>query len=183
MKQSSSLSLKEKLAAFLRKQLIRYLFFGVCTTLVNIVIFQISYSGLRIPTLIANALAWVASVAFAYVTNRLFVFHSKARSTKGLAREITAFVGARLFSLVFDELIVWSMIDVMGVTPIEQWTADVLRQPVGDVKAFLAKVCANAVVVILNYLFSKFFIFRNPPSETSSDSEKPDTEEGKPHEA
>lgn len=183
MKPSEPRGLKKKLAAFLRGQLFRYLFYGVCTTLVNIVIFQISYAGLRIPTLIANALAWVFSVAFAYITNRIFVFHSKVRSVRGLMREIIAFVGARLFSLVFDELIVWLMIDVMGVTAIEQWTADILHQPVGDVKAFLAKVCANVVVVILNYLFSKFFIFKNDPSDSSSENGEPDGKEGEPHEA
>lgn len=151
---------KEKLIAFVKSEVFSYLFFGVCTTIVNILVFQFCYTGLRIPTLIANVIAWVLSVAFAYVTNRRFVFHSTVRTREGILKEASAFVGARLFSLLFDELIVWLMVDVMRYTLIEQWTAELLGLKIEDAKALLAKICSNVVVVILNFIFSKLFIFK-----------------------
>lgn len=160
MSNNQSNTFREKLNAFVKSELFSYLFFGVCTTLINIVIFQLSYAALGIPTLIANVIAWVASVAFAYVTNRLFVFHSEVNSTKGILREVSAFVGARVFSLLFDELIMWLLVDVMGYTVIERLTAQILNCEVQDAKSLIAKLCSNVVVVILNFIFSKLFIFK-----------------------
>lgn len=152
--------IKETLIKFIHSEIFSYLFFGVCTTIINIVIFQLFYSVIGVPTLISNAIAWVFSVAFAYITNRIFVFHSQVNSVKGVLREASAFVGARLFSLVFDELIMWLMVDVMGYTVIEKFTAQIMGWDVQDAKSLIAKVCANIVVMILNFLFSKLFIFK-----------------------
>lgn len=151
---------KESLTNFIHSEIFSYLFFGVCTTVINIVIFQLFYSVMGIPTLISNTVAWVFSVAFAYVTNRIFVFHSNVNSPNGVMREIAAFVGARLFSLVFDELIMWLMVDVMGYTFIERFAAQITGLELQDAKSLTAKICANAVVVILNFIFSKLFIFK-----------------------
>lgn len=150
----------DKLMALVKGEVFSYLFFGVCTTIINILVFQILYSALGVPTLISNAIAWAASVAFAYVTNRTFVFHSEVKSTKGILREISAFVGARLLSLIFDELIVWLMVDIMGYTSIERVVSDILNCEIKDAKSLFAKICSNVVVVILNFIFSKLFIFK-----------------------
>ena len=153
-------SLWQKALAFARSEVFSYLFFGVCTTIVNILVFQCLYALMGIPTLIANAIAWVISVLFAYITNRLYVFHSEVHTKEGILREAAAFTGARLLTLFFDEIIMWLMVDVMGYTFIERWTAHLLHWQVKDAKSLLAKVCANVVVVVLNYIFSKLFIFR-----------------------
>lgn len=160
MNTQKSANLKQKLIDFLHSELFSYLFFGVCTTIINIVTFQLFYSLMNVPTLISNAIAWVFSVAFAYITNRTFVFHSNENTAKGILREISAFVGARLFSLLFDEIIMWLMVDVMGYTAIERLTAQILNMDIQDAKSLIAKVCANVVVMILNFLFSKLFIFK-----------------------
>lgn len=160
MQQLDIKALKDKLLKFVRSEIFSYLFFGVCTTIINIVIFQLFYSVMGVPTLISNAIAWVFAVAFAYITNRIFVFHSKENSARGILREASAFVGARIFSLLFDEAIMWLMVDVMGYTAIERFTADLLHMDVQDAKSLIAKVCANIVVMILNFLFSKLFIFK-----------------------
>lgn len=152
--------IKMTLIKFIHSEIFSYLFFGVCTTIVNIVSFQLFYSVTGVPTLISNAIAWVFSVAFAYITNRIFVFHSQENSTKGILREVSAFVGARLFSLVFDELIMWLMVDVMGYTIIEKFTAQMMGLDLQNAKSLIAKICANIVVMILNFLFSKLFIFK-----------------------
>ena len=151
---------KNALINFIHSEIFRYLFFGVCTTIINIATFQFFYSLAGVPTLVSNAIAWVFSVAFAYITNRIFVFHSEVTSPEGILREVSAFVGARLFSLVFDELIMWLMVDVMGYTAIERFTAQIMGWEVKDAKSLIAKVCANIVVMILNFLFSKLFIFK-----------------------
>ena len=160
MQQLNTKVLKDKLLKFVRSEIFGYLFFGVCTTIINIVTFQFFYSIMGIPTLISNAIAWVFAVAFAYITNRTFVFHSKESSVRGILREVSAFVGARLFSLLFDEAIMWLMVDVMGYNAIERFTAELLHTDVQDAKSLIAKVCANVVVMILNFLFSKLFIFK-----------------------
>lgn len=160
MRQLDIKNIKEKLLKFVRSEVFSYLFFGVCTTIINIVTFQLFYSMIGIPTLVSNAIAWVFSVAFAYVTNRTFVFHSKENSPQGILREVSAFVSARLLSLLFDEVIMWLMVDVMGYNFIERFTAELLNMDVQDAKSLIAKVCANVVVVILNFFFSKLFVFK-----------------------
>lgn len=160
MQQLDFKEIKEKLLKFIRSEIFSYLFFGVCTTIINIVTFQLFYSIMGIPTLVSNAIAWVFSVAFAYVTNRTFVFHSKENSLQGVLREVSSFVGARLLSLLFDEIIMWLMVDVMGYTAIESFTAELLNMDMQDAKSLIAKVCANVVVVILNFFFSKLFVFK-----------------------
>lgn len=137
-----------------------YLFFGVCTTVVNIVVFQLCCSAMGIHALISNIIAWVFAVAFAYITNRIFVFHSKENSPLGIAREASAFVGARLFSLLVDELIIWLMVSVMGYIAAERLLADILHCPLKDAKSLFAKICSNVVVVIMNYVLSKLIIFK-----------------------
>lgn len=160
MSSTENRTLREKLTAFVKGEVFSYLFFGGCTTVINILVFQLFYAAMGIPTLVANAVAWAASVAFAYVTNRIFVFHSKVNSAEGILREVAAFVGARVFSLLFDELIMWLMVDIMGYTVIERLTAHLLHCHVQDAKSLLAKLCSNVVVVVLNFVFSKLFIFK-----------------------
>ena len=137
-----------------------YLFFGVCTTVVNIVVFQFCCSAIGLHALISNIIAWIFAVAFAYITNRIFVFHSREKSLRGIAREAGTFVGARLFSLLVDEIIIWLMVSVMGYIAIERLIADILSCPLKDAKSLFAKICSNVVVVILNYVLSKMIIFK-----------------------
>ena len=149
-----------KILAIAKGEVVSYLFFGVCTTVVNIVVYQFCCSLLEIHALISNIFAWIFAVAFAYITNRLFVFHSKENSLGGIAREAGSFVGARLFSLAVDELIIWLMVDVMGYISVERLIADLFGWPLKDAKSFFAKICSNVVVVLMNYVLSKLIIFR-----------------------
>ena len=70
------------------KEIINYLIFGVLTTVVNIVVFAVCADGLKIQYLISNVVAWVASVLFAYVTNRKYVFESNSEE---IGKEMTKF--------------------------------------------------------------------------------------------
>ncbi len=123
------------------KEGILYLFFGGCTTLVNIVSFMI-LRFLTVGTYVSNGIAWVLAVLFAFVTNKLYVFESKNKSAKTVAREAVSFFAFRLLSLFIDMGMMYVMIDVFS------WNE------------LLAKVLANIVVIIVNYVFSKLFIFK-----------------------
>ena len=124
----------------MKKEVISYLFFGVCTTVVNYLVFfalkqWIDYR-------IANAAAWLASVLFAYITNKIWVFESHAQGVSNLLREFGAFVGSRVLSGLFDMGFLILAVEWLGVN---EW---------------LAKLIDSVVVVILNYLFSKLLVFR-----------------------
>lgn len=124
------------------KEMIAYLFFGVLTTLVNFVIYFSCTQFLHWNYLVANALSWAGAVAFAYVTNRIWVFQSKNRGLRAIFKEITAFVGCRLFSGAMDMAIMFIGVEVLGISD--------------DITKLLTQV----VVVVLNYIFSKI-IFRS----------------------
>ena len=138
----------DKLKKLLSRETIAYLIFGVLTTLVNIVSFALLCDLLHIPELIANAIAWAVSVAFAYITNRGLVFHSKARGLRSVLREIGLFVGARVLSLGLDE-------GGMAVCLYAlHW------------HKMAAKIFMNVLVVIFNYIASKLLIFRSNKEES-----------------
>ena len=134
---------------FLNKETISYLIFGVLTTIINIVVFWFAERELAFimsedaASLVGNVIAWGISVAFAFVTNKLFVFESKSMAFKVVMAELTGFVIARLLSLAFDEGFMFVAIVLLGMN------------------SLLAKIISNVFVVIINYVLSKFFIFKN----------------------
>ena len=152
----------------LSREVILYLVFGVLTTVLNIAVqFGISFAfGLDDPgkVWIANPIAWVAGVIFAYATNRIFVFQSKTEG-KALALEAGQFIFARLITLLFDQLIM--MLLVGNVWFADRLVADILSIGLEEANNLDSKIIANVVVIILNYLFSKLIIFRKDKKETA----------------
>ncbi len=128
--------MNEKLKALYEKykDLIPYVIFGVLTTIVNYVSYWLFAHPLGCGT--------VLSVLFAYVTNRRWVFHSEAKGAKAIGKEFAAFLGARLGTGLLDMLIMYLCVDLLG------WNDMVM------------KLASNVIVVILNYILSKFFIFK-----------------------
>lgn len=124
------------------KEIIAYLFFGVCTTVVNFVIYFASTNIFDINYLVSNGLSWAGAVAFAYVTNRIWVFQSKTKDIRGIFKEITAFVSCRLLSGVIDMLIMFIGVDLLNISD------------------GITKLATQVIVVVLNYIFSKLIIFR-----------------------
>ncbi|MCC0749636.1 GtrA family protein [Clostridioides sp. ZZV13-5731] len=124
------------------KETILYLFFGAFTTLVNIVSYLFFTRIISFNFMVANALAWILAVLFAYVTNKFFVFESKKVEIKFLFKEFLSFVSFRLLSGIIEMVIMYVMIDLLFVNDI------------------IVKVFTNVVVIVLNYLFSKMIIFR-----------------------
>ncbi|MBO5198261.1 MAG: GtrA family protein [Lachnospiraceae bacterium] len=128
---------------FVNRETISYVIFGGLTTVVNFVVYYLFCNILGITTLVANAIAWVAAVVFAYVTNNIWVFQSKFESVKTEAEKIIKFFGARVFSFLIEEAGLLLMVDLAGMNNL------------------IAKLILAVVVVILNYVFSKLFIFNN----------------------
>lgn len=138
------------------KELITYVVFGVLTTLVNFVCFWLFNKILGEKLyLLSNIIAWVISVIFAYVTNKLWVFESKSWKPSVIGREIPEFVGARVFSLLIEEGGLWLFVDVLNFDKFgfTLFGFDVTGK-------LIAKVVLAVIVVILNYIFSKLVIFK-----------------------
>ena len=160
--------MREKLRAFKRDkprlyELGAYLVFGVLTTLVNWAVYLVLTAALglsdmernsgpyRLAATLSQVVAWILSVLFAYFTNRRYVFESDGRRTRRL-REFWLFVSSRALGAVLFDLLLFNLfLLVMGDKP--------------------SKLIMNVLVVIFNYLASRFFIF--------SRREKPGPETGK----
>ena len=124
------------------KFIILYGIFGVLTTLINIVSYSLLYSILDVSNVISNIIAWILSVLFAFITNKLWVFGSKSFEFKLFMVELGNFTLCRLATGVLDLGIMF-----VGV--------DLLKGP-----AIILKVISNVIVIILNYVMSKVFVFK-----------------------
>lgn len=154
------------------KEIITYIFFGVLTTVVNLLTFyifkkifiSIGWDGIFnsiIPEgsslqklfvggtdyLDANFIAWVVGVIFAFVTNKLWVFDSKSWKPSVAGKEFTGFMGARIFSFAIETIAMFTLVTLLSVND------------------FIAKIIVGMVVIIINYIFSKLIIFKKKPGE------------------
>jgi putative flippase GtrA len=140
------------------RELIVYTIFGAMTAAVNLVAFYLLeavFGNGKSSYLLNNVWAWLAAVIFAYVTNKLFVFESRSWAAKVVSKELVEFFGARIFSFVVEEAGLWLSIDLLG------W-GEVNYQLFGYTVTggSIAKLVLTAIVIILNYFFSKFIIFK-----------------------
>ncbi len=133
-----------KLIALYRKykDLILYVIFGGLTTLVNIVAYYLLARVAGMDILVANVIAWFVSVIFAYVTNKIWVFESKSCTLRVMIWELLTFFAARLFSGALDMFNMWMFVDVLHINDM------------------VIKILSNIVVIIINYVLSKFWIFK-----------------------
>ena len=138
------------------KELITYGVFGVATTLVNFVSFKLASVLLGEDLyLLSNVIAWVVSVIFAYITNKLWVFESKSLKPEVVFKELVSFFAARGFSFIVEELGLFLLVDVARLS---DYQLTVLSFEISG--TMIAKVLVAFVVVIMNYFFSKLFIFK-----------------------
>ncbi|MBQ7265564.1 MAG: GtrA family protein [Firmicutes bacterium] len=137
--------LKEKI---FNKETISYLIFGVLTTIVSYVSYFLAQRllmgvmGRDASIMVANVISWVLAVSFAYVTNKLYVFESKSWKREVIIKEIASFVGARLFSFGFETAWMWITAIVLGFNDA------------------ICKLLAQVAITLMNYFFSKLFIFK-----------------------
>ena len=126
------------------REVLSYGIFGVLTTILNYAVYFFCLITLDMHYATSNIVAWLLAVLFAFVTNKLYVFHSYAWNGGLAFREAWQFVSARIFSVVVETALLWLFV--------EQFRCD----------EGIVKVFTNLVVIALNYLFSKFIIFKNP---------------------
>ncbi len=124
------------------KDVISYLVFGGLTTVINVVIYAVLYNYLGAPNLVSTFIAWLVSVVFAFVTNKLFVFESTSWKLQTALYELATFFGCRILTGILDMVIMYLAVDVMG------WNGT------------LWKILSNVLVIILNYIASKLLIFK-----------------------
>ena len=122
------------------KEMVLYLVFGGLTTLVNIVTYALFAYVFNMGTVASTALAWIVSVIFAYITNKIFVFESKTDSLAMAVTECVSFFGCRLATGLLDVLIMFVSVNILHFNDM------------------VMKILSNILVIILNYIFSKLFI-------------------------
>ncbi len=123
------------------RSFIMYAILGVLTTAVNIVVYYLSYNLIGMSNVISTVIAWTIAVAFAFVTNKIWVFDSGSFDWKILAHEIPTFFGSRLITGFLDLVIMFFAVDIMT------WNS------------MIWKIISNVIVIILNYMASRFIIF------------------------
>lgn len=138
---SSKLLVKQLFDKFVNRETIAYGIAGALTTIVNFISYEALYR-VGVKNMTANALAWVIAVTFAYFVNKNQVFLSKSKDAKDEVVKVSKFFGARVVTLVVEQGGMYIFTERLNVY---RW---------------LVKVCLAVIVIILNYLFSKLFIFR-----------------------
>ena len=139
------------------REIITYVIFGGLTTLVNWAVYAIftrilppaTSAGLSEFQLgVCTAIAWVAGVVFAFITNKLWVFESKSLAPKVLIKEFASFVAARA---------VTGVIETFGLPLLVRIG---INQSLFGIEGMVAKLLVSVIVVILNYVFSKLIVFK-----------------------
>ena len=135
--------MKQLFALYRRhREQIDYLFWGVMTTIVNYGSYFTFTRAMHIHHLASNALAWVISVIFAYIVNKIFVFRAKGWAGRTVLREMAQFTSGRVLSGAVEMLLLLVFIDWIGFPD----------API--------KILSNVIVVVMNYFVSKLLVFR-----------------------
>lgn len=124
-----------------KQEVLLYLFFGGLTFIVSIASYAFFDVALAMNELVANVLSWILAVSFAYITNKIWVFDAPTHTMKELVKQMLSFFGGRVATLVIEELILLVFVTLLEFPSV----------PV--------KVVAQVIVIVLNYVISKFFVF------------------------
>lgn len=124
------------------RELLLYLIFGFLTTIVNYAVYLPLHSCVEMFASAANVVAWIVAVVFAYLTNKPFVFKSNDWTWKTVFPEFIKFIGARLGSLVVETFILLLCVDILF------WNGVAM------------KLVTSVLVIVLNYISSKFLVFK-----------------------
>lgn len=131
------------------RETISYVIFGVLTTLVDWAVYRIvRWPGYSVA--FSSAVSWASAVLFAFITNKRFVFQSKALGMAPLAREFLSFVSCRAFTGLFTIVFMVAAVDGLG------WNE------------WLGKAAVSAISLVMNYVFSKLFIFKKSEKRSRS---------------
>jgi len=135
--------LKSIIMKFKSREVISYIVVGVCTTAVNFIVFTVFCKILKVDVTISNIISVITSILFAYVTNKIFVFKSHCKNIKELIEECMKFISARLLTMVIEVGGVYLLVNILGQ------------------EELLGKLETQFIVLVGNYLISKFIVFKN----------------------
>lgn len=135
-------NIMNKIKRILNSEGIKYIIFGVLTTLVNILTYLV-LSKIGILYVVSNSVAFILSIIFAFITNKIYVFNSKTLEIRNLIREGITFLCSRLATFVIDTALMILLIGILSIND------------------FIAKCMVNIVVIIVNYILSKFIVFKD----------------------
>ena len=124
------------------RQILLYIFFGALTVGVNYISYFMLTRWLDASLIVANTIAWLLAVLFAYVTNRLYVFTGSAKGTLLILKEFGLFIAARIISGLFDTASMLVLVEWLSVNDM------------------IAKMLVNLLVIIINYVLSRWIVFR-----------------------
>ena len=125
------------------KEQILYIVFGVLTTAINIIAFFVCSRLMNLGLIPSNVIAWILSVLFAFVTNKIYVFNSKNYNFSVVLRELIDFVISRGATGILDLGLMYLFVSVIGI------------------EDMISKIVINIIVIILNYVLSKLYVFKN----------------------
>lgn len=120
------------------KEIVNYVIVGGCTTLVSI----LSYYIFRVfieSYMVCTVLSWICAIIFAYITNRIFVFHSKEEN---VVKEFISFIFSRIVSLLAEIACMYALVDFLGIND------------------RISKIIVQVIIIVLNYILSKIFVFK-----------------------
>ena len=129
---------------------VSYFICGLLTTAVDFAAYALLREA-KLGVALSQALSWVAAVLFAYVVNKLVVFRNYNLRPSYLVKEAGAFVAARGFSGVVTWVLMVVMVKLGGDR--------------GMVFELICKFTSSLVNMVLNYIFSKLWIFKNKPEK------------------
>ncbi len=124
------------------RDIIIYLIFGVLTTVVNYIVYFALFNYLSFSAAVSNIIAWVFAVLFAFATNKPFVFNSRDWSREVVLPEFVKFIGCRFGSGLAETVLLYVFVDWLNFN--------------GNIWKLLLSI----MVVVLNYVFSKFIVFK-----------------------
>lgn len=136
--------MKNKIIDLLKKyrEIISYVFFGGCTTVVSLGTYYLFLWGFNIDYRISKVFSLVISIAFAFVVNKIFVFKSKTKGLAALLYQIGSFCGVRALSGVIEWLMLTFSVEILKCNE------------------SIANLIVSVIIVLINYFASKLFIFR-----------------------
>lgn len=126
----------------INKEIILYVIFGILTTIINLTVYYLFSNIININYLISNAIAWIISVVFAYITNKFFVFNSSYINKDVIIEEFIKFMNCRLISGLSEVVLLFLFVDLFLMNDI------------------VAKLIIGVLVALINFIFSKVFIFK-----------------------
>lgn len=124
------------------EEIIRYLVVGVMTTVISVIAYWLFARWVHISYMMSTVLSWIVSVLFAFIMNKCFVFQRKSWNFLQVVKESVDFVLCRIMTLFIEMVMMWFFVDLIVFDDM------------------ISKIIVQVVVIVLNYIFSKLFVFR-----------------------